>query len=102
MEKKVIAACAVGLHIVQYRSQNPHRSGFALSKTPTSRAENAREMGHPAKNEVNVPTLFRKERERRMGHPGDFGPAVSMRLGLGILNLRQEDVADVVPVGDES
>jgi PD-(D/E)XK nuclease superfamily protein len=40
-----------------------------LGMTKRERAKNAREMGHPVRG-VNVPTLFRKGRERRVGHPG--------------------------------
>jgi agmatine deiminase len=42
---------------------------IAKAAIPTSRAKGAREMGHPT-----IPTLFRKERERRVGHPQVIHP----------------------------
>jgi hypothetical protein len=52
---------SIGILILDGENQSPHPFGFALSKIPTSRAKNAREMGHPGRHKSVRATLRRAQ-----------------------------------------
>jgi hypothetical protein len=50
---------SIGILILDMGSQSSHPFDFALSKIPTSRAKDAREMGHPAAFQASLPDAVR-------------------------------------------